>query len=155
MPRAQFAAGGAGPGGVPALTTAELQPVLNQAIDHWAAAGVNVFALQNVQITIGQLDNSLVGWTAGNTITLDATAAGWGWSTDPDAPTPDKIDLLTVVEHELGHELGLPDVDPSSNPTDLMASTLPTGVRRQPSTQDVDAVFAHLSKTPLRVMASM
>jgi hypothetical protein len=155
MPRAQFAAGGAGPGGVPALTTAELQPVLNQAINYWAAAGVNVFALQYVQITIGQLDNSLVGWTAGNTITLDATAAGWGWSTDPGAPTPDKMDLLTVVEHEMGHELGLPDVDPTSNPTDLMASTLATGVRRQPSTQDVDAVFAHLPKTPLTVMGSM
>ena len=77
------------------------------------------------------------------------------WSTDPGAPTPDKMDLLTVVEHEMGHELGLPDVDPTSNPTDLMASTLATGVRRQPSTQDVDAVFAHLSKTPLMVMGSM
>jgi hypothetical protein len=40
------------------------------------------------------------------------------------------MDLLTVVEHELGHELGLSDVDPVSHPQDLMASTLPAGVRR-------------------------
>ena len=57
---------------------------------------------------------------------------------------PGKMDLLTVVEHELGHELGLSDVNPTSNPSDLMASTLPTGVRRQPTTQDLDALFASL-----------
>jgi len=41
------------------------------------------------------------------------------------------MDLLTVVEHELGHQLGLDDVDPAAHPADLMASTLATGVRRQ------------------------
>ena len=37
---------------------------------------------------------------------------------------------MTVVEHELGHELGMSDVDPASHPSDLMAATLPTGTRR-------------------------
>ena len=54
------------------------------------------------------------------------------------------MDLLTVVEHELGHVLGLSDIDPSSQPNDLMATTLPPGVRRQPTTQDQDALFASL-----------
>ena len=45
-------------------------------------------------------------------------------------PAAGKMDLLTVVEHELGHELGLNDVDPGTHPGDLMASTLPTGTRR-------------------------
>ena len=40
------------------------------------------------------------------------------------------MDLLTVVEHELGHELGLADVDPTTHPTSLMAATLPVGTRR-------------------------
>ena len=70
---------------MPALTNAELQPVLQQAIANWAAAGANVSALENVNVQIGQLDDNLVGWTAGNTITLDPTADGWGWNTRPRA----------------------------------------------------------------------
>jgi len=102
--------------------------------------------------------------TSGNEITLDSTADGWGWNTDPSnadftstgtdglqrAPgsaAADKMDLLTVVEHELGHELGLSDVDPASPPNDLMAATLLPGVRRQPTTQELDALFASLSSS--------
>ena len=40
------------------------------------------------------------------------------------------MDLLTVVEHELGHVLGLDDVDPSAAGHVLMTETLGTGVRR-------------------------
>ena len=84
--------------------------MLSQAIANWAAVGANVSVLQNVNVQIGALDNNLIGWTSGSTITLDPTADGWGWSTDLSGPTPGKMDLLTVVEHELGHELGLSDV---------------------------------------------
>ena len=52
----------------------------------------------------------------------------------------DRIDLLTVVEHELGHVAGLGDLDPSL--CDLMSSSLSMGIRRQVSVSDVDAVFA-------------
>ena len=68
--------------------------------------------------------------TSGNQITIDATADGWGWNTDTSTVAAGKMDLLTVVEHELGHELGLSDVDPATHPGDLMAATLPTGTRR-------------------------
>ena len=44
------------------------------------------------------------------------------------------MDLLTVVEHEYGHVLGLPDVNPATQPGSLMAATLPVGVRRSPTT---------------------
>ena len=37
------------------------------------------------------------------------------------------MDLLTVVTHELGHILGLPDVSATFLPNDLMDTTLPTG----------------------------
>ena len=158
---AEFAAGGMGPGNVAALTNAELQPVLQQAIDNWAAAGANVSALQNANVQIGTLNDNLIGWTSGNTITLDPTADGWGWYTGgaqdanvftvagsdgmqaaAGSPAAGKMDLFTVLEHELGHELGLSDVNPVLYPSDLMASTLPTGVRRPPTTQDLDALFA-------------
>ena len=43
----------------------------------------------------------------------------------------DRIDLLTVVEHELGHIAGLGDLDALAN--NLMSGTLGVGVRREPS----------------------
>ena len=43
----------------------------------------------------------------------------------------DRIDLLTVVEHELGHVLGLDDLDASLDA--LMSAKLGSGVRRLPS----------------------
>jgi hypothetical protein len=42
--------------------------------------------------------------------------------------------------HELGHTLGLDDLVPSQDATDLMTETLPTGVRRLPSAQDLAAL---------------
>ena len=50
------------------------------------------------------------------------------------------MDLLTVVEHELGHVAGLGDLD--SSPYDLMSDTLTKGVRRKVGVADIDAVFA-------------
>ena len=135
--RAQFAAGGVGPGNVAALTNAELQPVLSQAIADWAAAGANVSALQNVNVQIGALNDNLIGWTSGNTITLDPTADGWGWSTGG-TPQTGKMDLDTVLAHELGHVLGLPDEAWQSD--DLMYEWLATGIRKAPTTQDVEAL---------------
>jgi hypothetical protein len=101
-------------------------------------------------VRIGHLNGGLIGWTDPSGITLDPTAAGWGWFVDPTpaqneefplhsnagmaalpgSSASDKMDLLTVVEHELGHEMGLNDLDPAANPSNLMASTLPTGIRR-------------------------
>ena len=53
-----------------------------------------------------------------------------GLHAQADSPAAGKMDLLSVVEHELGHVLGLPDLDPVSNAGDVMAGTLATGVRR-------------------------
>ena len=57
-----------------------------------------------------------------------------------DSRALDRMDLLTVVEHELGHVAGLGDLD--SSLYDLMSSSLSKGIRRQVSVSDVDAVFA-------------
>ncbi len=165
-PQAQFAANGPGSGLASPLTEAQLEPVLQQAIAAWAADGANVAQLEAAQVTIGTLDDNLVGETSGNQITIDATADGWGWNTDtsnadftsagpyglqatPGSAAAGEMDLLTVVEHEFGHVLGLPDVNPLTNPSSLMASTLPVGVRRSP-TATVDTVFA---SGPLSLMS--
>ena len=53
----------------------------------------------------------------------------------------DRIDLLGVVEHELGHIIGQKDLDVLTD--DLMSGVLGVGVRRGPSYQDaIDATLA-------------
>jgi hypothetical protein len=74
-------------------------------------------------------------------IWIDRDAAGYGWYIDPSpaadaafpaAPGSDaygKVDLHTVVEHELGHELGFDDTAGDG----LMGEYLAPGTRRVPA----------------------
>jgi hypothetical protein len=88
-------------------------------------------------------------------------AAGRGWFIDPTpgdnaefllgsssilvaeggGPAANGVDLLTVVMHEIGHLLGLEDLDPGANPQQLMAADLSQGVRKLPGTAAIDAIF--------------
>jgi hypothetical protein len=155
----QLAAGGPATGGAPALTAAELAPVAQQAVALWAASGLSaaqVAELQAVQYQIGSLGGGALGLTVLGVpvVSLDATAAGYGWFVDPGlasagafgnvvapaelqaapgSPAFGRMDLLTVVEHELGHVLGLSDLDPQAVPHDLLTTTLAPGVRRLPA----------------------
>jgi predicted Zn-dependent protease len=163
-PALQLAAGGQLPNSqAPTLTQAELQPIVTAAIARWAAAGLDaadVAKLSHVQFVITSLPAGELGLTQSGQIFLDNTAAGYGWfingssasdaefaasavsagirAVDPQAL--DRIDLLTVVEHELGHIVGLGDL--TSGQPDLMDETLGVGVRRDPSAADVDAALA-------------
>jgi hypothetical protein len=88
------------------------------------------------------LSPGILGEYAPGTIYLDATADGYGWFMDATAsPAANQVDLLTVVMHEMGHALGLPDIT-TPDSTDLMAQALAAGLRRLPSMADVDAAFA-------------
>jgi hypothetical protein len=49
------------------------------------------------------------------------------------------MDLLTAMMHEMGHALGLVDLDGSD---DLMAGVLQPGVRHLPTADDIDRVLA-------------
>ena len=147
----------------PDLMYESLPSIFDTAINVWSASGQfsneKIAQLQHVFPIITDLPGTEVGQSVGSVIYLDVNAAGHGWFVDK---TPDDssefstlsaltertangnshavgdIDLLTVVVHEMGHVLGLADLDPVSNPHDLMAAVLPTGVRRTP--ESVNAV---------------
>jgi hypothetical protein len=104
---------------VAVLTTQQASSMLAAAVSRFQASGINTSALKNVNIRIANLGGTTLGFASGNTIWLDDNAAGWGWFVDQ-TPLDDsefllsgnqgeqnRIDLLTVIEHELGHILGL------------------------------------------------
>ncbi|MGW8257318.1 MAG: hypothetical protein ACWGMZ_07540, partial [Thermoguttaceae bacterium] len=144
-------------------TQESLQPIIAQAISNWANLGITTSALeklQNVHFVVTDLPGSRLGIADGDTIYIDRDAAGEGWFIDStpdeneefavsgttgslqavDSRIVDRYDLLTVVSHELGHVLGLSDLDASLD--SLMGVTLQEGIRKLPDGAIIDAVFA-------------
>ena len=138
------------------LESNQLEPIVAAAEARWAVAGVApalIDRLKQTQIIVNDLPAGYLGLTEGNEILLSRDAAGFGWFVDPTpgvneefAPTAtkdewkaidpravDRIDLLSVVEHEMGHILGLGDLDASLDA--MMSDRLGVGVRRFPDLQ--------------------
>ncbi|MHB1556933.1 MAG: hypothetical protein ACYC61_05585, partial [Isosphaeraceae bacterium] len=123
------------------ITQGQVQVLLPRAIAAWNAAGLDaadVRRLSTVPVRVGDLGTSILGLEAAGTIEINSTAAGYSWTTGP-APVAGGVDLLTVLEHELGHVLGLLD---NATAGDLMDTTLTPGVSRSPSPADVAAITA-------------
>ena len=141
------------------LAQSDLQPIVNEAIALWSNAGVDAATVQKMrqaQFVISDLPGAYLGETEGNVIYLDTNAAGNGWFVDStpalneeftssgsgqqlqavDPRALDRIDLLTVVEHELGHVAGLSD---DALAGDIMNGVLGTGAR--PIASHVDAIL--------------
>jgi uncharacterized delta-60 repeat protein len=131
------------------LTLPEVQPILAEAVSRWAATGARTSVLRSVQVVIADLGSTTLGLASGNTIWLDDNAAGWGWFVDPtpgddsEFTTPGnqgeqhRMDLLTVLEHELGHLLGQDHAEDG-----VMAETLTAGTRLTPLVNGADWLAA-------------
>ncbi len=133
--------------------------MLLAARERWRAAGLTAEELRTldaIAIEVTDLPGAMVGEARGSTIVLDRTAAGWGWFVDPtpfddaefgdETPTggaADRIDLLTTVAHEMLHVLGRADLDAALHPHDVMAESLPRGVRRVPWFPNSAVGFRH------------
>jgi hypothetical protein len=145
--------------GVSLLTEAQLTPIVVEALALWSGrTDMPALSLKDVHIAIADLPDGsagqlpVLGYTAG-TILIDVNAGGFGWFIDPtpadnsefaatdssnvltapaDSPAYGRMDLLTVVLHELGHVFGLEDLGAGDDAHDLMAATLLPGERRLP-----------------------
>jgi hypothetical protein len=145
------------------LAEANLQPIIDEALSRWAQfdlPGELVSRLEHTEFVVADLPGSNLGLAFSDKIYIDCDAAGYGWFIDStpdedeefvalprrrdllsiDPRAVDRIDLLTVVSHELGHIAGLVDLDSSTH--SLMGGELGTGVRRVVRQLEIDAVFA-------------
>lgn len=152
-----FASGGA------TLTEKELQPVVTAAVERFQSAGLSdlrLSQLQSVNFAVAELEGNRLGLSQSGRILIDINAGGRGWFVDP-TPLDDLefrmaagqltainsearagVDLLTVVLHELGHQLGFLDLNWHETSHDLMESTLSVGIRRLPPRWELDQAFA-------------
>jgi hypothetical protein len=132
------------------LTTADIRPLFDEAVTRWQMALGNTAAarqLRDVRVQVMDLPGNTLGMASSKVVYLDVDAAGYGWFLDP-TPWEDsefaqghasgaakgKVDLLSVLAHELGHVAGLNDehrTDPSTA-NNVMTDALPLGVRRSP-----------------------
>src|SRR5262249_12597944 len=100
------------------LRANRVQPLLNEALARWQSAGVDTSALQGIDVRVADLGGLTLGKVADGAIWLDDNAAGWGWFVDRTARSDseftrrgnqgekNRMDLLTVLTHEVGHLLG-------------------------------------------------
>jgi hypothetical protein len=119
------------------ISQAELDSIAAAAISQWTAAlgdgHERLGMLGDVRIDTADLAGQALGYTEGKTITIDTDAAGHGWFVDVSPASSEefrirfdanilvaqtgseafgRMDLLTVVMHEIGHVLGFGDNEP-------------------------------------------
>lgn len=126
----------------PALTNELLAPLWFEAAHRWAAAGATpdqVARALATTPTIRDLGGLYLGTTGGGQVSIDDNAAGYGWFVDPtpaaneefgstgNGAAAGRMDLLTVLSHEMGRQFGFDVVDAGQH--EVMSLTLTPGTR--------------------------
>jgi Ca2+-binding RTX toxin-like protein len=161
-----------------ALTYDQLDDIIEEAKDRWAESlGTNIIgqaALDQVTFQIVNFGDMTLGKAIGAAVLIDLDAAGWGWFVDATpyndvefglslsdvekmaletSPAFGRMDLLTVVTHELGHVLGFNDLDPNAGA--LMSGTLEAGTRRLNDSAPDSPSLVQMDRVPGGEAASM
>jgi probable HAF family extracellular repeat protein len=122
-----------------ALRPDRIRVLLGEAVARWQSAGFDPSALTGLDVRVADLGGATLGLAAGRTIWLDDNAAGWGWFVDQTPGNdsefarrerrgrPNRMDLLTVLAHEVGHLLGFGHAQGG-----VMQETLSAGERLTP-----------------------
>ncbi|HBB88705.1 MAG TPA: hypothetical protein DC047_13930 [Blastocatellia bacterium] len=139
------------------LSQPQLDAIVTAATQRWAATGLTqgqLTTLRSVKFEIADLQGAYLGEADGNRIQVDRNAEGKGWFvdanplsdssfahtvsatrryTDPMNDAAGHIDLLTAIEHEMGHRLGLDDSYAAKDRDSIMYGYLTVGERRLPA----------------------
>ena len=128
------------------VTDATLRTVAEAAAAQWVSAGAPADLLTRVTFVVTDLPPGVLAQTVGSVVYVDRDAAGFGWysstagslftSTNAAGDLVAKkgsladgrVDLLSVLLHELGHAAGL--THEAVGTGRVMLATLPAGVRR-------------------------
>ena len=148
----------------PTLEASQIEGLFAAAAGKFRAAGFSQAVTDEIassDIRVADLAGDRLAMTRPGTIVFDVNAAGWGWFID-ETPNLDeeftrnddgtylantgsaahgKVDLLTVLTHEIAHELGFDDLDPTAHGNSLLTATLPTAARRA-TREHFDDLFA-------------
>jgi hypothetical protein len=139
------------------LTQQQLDSIVAEAIERWSATGLTATQVETLHALIfelADLEGAYLGEAGNNQIQIDRQASGKGWFvdatpredsefasvtsttrryTDPLSAPAGHVDLLTTIEHEMGHKLGLPDTYAERDRDNLMYGYLTVGERRLPA----------------------
>ncbi|MEA3210564.1 MAG: hypothetical protein QOE70_3621 [Chthoniobacter sp.] len=138
------------------LSQAELDSLVGAAIARWEATGLTPAQdalLHNVQFAVEDMPGWYLGKAEPGHVVLDRDAAGHAWFIDP-TPNDDsefagtaatanggaqgRLDALTTVMHELGHQIGLGDTYAATDSANLMYGFLHQSERRLPAAHQAD-----------------
>ena len=147
------------------LTQAELDTLVAAALARWEATGLTpeqLELLHSVKFIVADLPPGYLGEATPGTVIIDSNAAGNSWFIDL---TPDddsefsgtgtdlqatstggaagRLDALTTIMHELGHQLGLQDSYAGADSANLMFGWLHQGERRLPAAGQADGADAN------------
>jgi uncharacterized repeat protein (TIGR01451 family) len=138
------------------LTENQLNDAVAVAIERWSAAGLTqkqIATLSQIKFEVADLAGKYLGEAASNHILVSRDAQRKGWFIDSKTPSSlsfahavsstrlyadpwsapaGHIDLLTAIEHEIGHKLGLNDTYAQKDRDNLMYGYLTVGERRLP-----------------------
>ena len=112
------------------LAQQDLQAMTDAAVQRWLVSGLldagQIARIEAIDFQIADLSGATLGLTTADTIYIDVDAAGYGWYVDPTpsndtefrstrsgalvagfySDASDRMDLLSVVMHEIGHFVG-------------------------------------------------
>ncbi len=151
------------------LTQAELDVVVQQAMESWISTPLNaseIHRLSLAEVQVGELPEGILGLASGLLVTMDADGAGLGWYIDAHSGIVThngRMDLLTAVMHELGHVLGYGHEDDEFEfmaellmPRTEMAAPPTTAIKaEEPDHRAEHSLASHVHHTdlPLRLAA--